>query len=216
MPSSATGSKSSVQPAGMDARLRALESHRDICNLQGRYNHYLQTGQLKDRLPDLFAFDHPDLRAEMADSGVWEGAEGVRTLFRHMATKYSMPGALMVHMLLTPVVEVDADDQGARGMWNSLGTNTYLDADGVLRAMWQVGKYDLRFVRVGKRWKYLDFRWHVIFRTPFHEGWVRQPIVEGLHEAGFPPVTDRHRPYSPDQPLNVFPPAPPEPMEDEG
>ena len=196
-----------------EARLRRLESHRDLCNLQGRYNHYMQTGQLKDKLAELFAFEHPGCKAEMADSGVWEGADGVMRLFRHLGTKYSMPGALMVHQLTTPVVEVDADDTHARGMWNSFGTNTYVDESGALTAMWQLGKYDQRFVRVGRRWKFLEFRWHVVFRTPFHEGWVRQPIVEGLHEAGFPAVGDRHRPYRPDAADNTFPPPPPEPID---
>lgn len=195
-----------------ETRIARLEAHRDICNLQGRYNHYLQTGQIKDKLPELFAFGNPEVRAEMCDSGLWQGPEGIGNLFRHMGTKYSMPGALMVHMLTTPVVEVNSDCTSAKGMWNSLGTNTYKTDDGTLEAMWQVGKYDLTFCREGGQWKYLDFRWYVIFRSPYHEGWVKRPMVEGLHEDGFPEIGKYHAPYDPGNALNHFLPFPPEPL----
>jgi len=195
----------------LEARVARLEDHRDICNLQGRYNHYLQTGQLKDKLPELFALDHPQVRAELCDSGLWEGRDGVIRLFTHMGAKYARPGSLMVHMLLTPVVEVSADGVHAHGMWNSLGTNTYENGEGELEAMWQLGKYDLTFCKIEGRWKYLAFRWYVIFRTPFHEGWVNRPLVEGLHEPGFPPVGPFHTPYDPTKTDNRFLPCPPEP-----
>lgn len=200
-----------MSQAELERRIARLEDHRDICNLQGRYNHYLQTGQLKEKLPELFALDHPEVEAEMCDSGLWQGRDGVMHLFGHMGTKYAMAGSLMVHMLLTPVVEVSADGRRARGMWNSLGMNTYKDGDGTLTAMWQAGKYDLTFCKQDGRWQYLAFRWYVIFRSPYHEGWVKRPMVEGLHEEGFPPVSPLHTPYDPAGASNCFLPFPPEP-----
>ncbi len=200
-----------MSDVGLEARIARLESIAEIGNLQGRYNHYLQTGQVRDKLGELFALDTPGVAAEMADSGLWHGREGVVQLFRHLGTKYSMPGALMVHLLTTPVIEVAADNHTAKGMWNSFGTNTYINDDGQLEAMWQAGKYDITFVREGGKWKYLTFQWYVIFRTPYHEGWVRRPIVEGLHEAGFPPVSPLYTPYGAENPANHFLPYPPEP-----
>ena len=194
-----------------EARLAKLESAREICNLQGRYNHYMQTGQLKERLPELFALDTPGLKAEMCDSGLWEGPDGLMHLFSHMGTKYSMPGSLMVHMLLSPVIEINNDNTRAKGMWNSFGTNTYLTKDGTLEAMWQVGKYDQTFCKENGRWKFLEFKWYVIFRTPYSDGWVKRPLVEGLHEEGFPAVSHLHTPYDPNKAVNTFLPFPPEP-----
>lgn len=194
-----------------EARIARLEDFRDICNLQGRYNHYLQTGQLKEKLPELFALDHPEVKAEMCDSGLWQGRDGVIELFRHMGTKYAMAGSLMVHMLLTPVVEISRDRSRAKGMWNSLGANTYKAHDGTLEAMWQIGKYDLTFCRQDGRWKYIEFKWYVILRTPYLEGWVKRPLVEGLHEEGFPPISALHTPYDPSKAFNCFLPYPPEP-----
>jgi SnoaL-like domain len=199
-----------MQP-GMESRIERLEAYTEICNLQGRYNHYLQTGQIGGKLSELFALEHPGVKAEMADSGVWTGGKGVAGLFMHMGTKYAMKGALMVHMLLTPVVEVSADNQSAKGMWNSFGTNTIKGKDGQLEAMWQAGKYDITFCKVDGRWKYLDFRWYVIFRTPYKDGWVKTPIVDGLHEDGLPAISSLHTPYDPQAEHNYFMPPPPEP-----
>lgn len=195
----------------LETRIARLEDYRDICNLQGRYNHYLQTGQLKEKLPELFAFDHPEVQAELCDSGLWRGRDGVSELFARMGKKYAMPGSLMVHMLLTPVVEVTPDGSRARGMWNSLGTNTYLNDDGELNAMWQAGKYDLCFCKENGRWKYLEFHWYVIFRTPYDAGWVRRPLVESLHQEDGPPAGPLHTPYEPSLAANHFLPYPPEP-----
>jgi hypothetical protein len=148
----------------LEARIARLEAFRDICNVQGRYNHYLATGQLADKAHELFAMKTPGLKAEMADSGLWEGPEAVGKLFQHLGTKYNMLGALFVHALLTPVLEVNADATRARGMWNSLGMNTYVANSGSLDAMWQLGKYDNTFVKEDGRWKILEFRWYVSFR----------------------------------------------------
>lgn len=200
-----------MSQSDLEARIARLESFRDICNLQGRYNHYLQTGQLKEKLPELFALRNPGVQAEMCDSGLWEGAEGVVELFKHMGGKYAMTGSLMVHMLLTPVLEVSEDGSRAKGMWNSFGTNTYRANDGTLEAMWQVGKYDLTFCKEDGQWKYLQFKWYVILRSPYHEGWVKRPMVEGLHEEGFPAVSPLHTPYDPRKANNCFLPHPPEP-----
>ncbi|MEH7521334.1 hypothetical protein COM86_28615 [Priestia megaterium] len=192
----------------LEKRVNLLEDFQAISNLQGRYNHYLATNQY-GKIGGLFAQDH-DIKAEIADSGVWEGKEEVAKLFQHLGTKYNMPGALFVHMLLTPVIEVAEDGQSAKGMWNSFGTNTYKAEDNQLDAMWQLGKYDQTFVKENGQWKYKEFRWHVIFRTPYHEGWVKKPIVEGLHEEGFPPVGEFYKPYDPNK-HNEFLPVPPEP-----
>lgn len=200
-----------MTPQGLEARISRLEDFRDICNLQGRYNHYLMTDQY-DKISGLFAQKTAGLKIEMADSGLYEGMEGVMALFKLLGTKYHFPGGLFVHMLMTPVVEVSRDGKRAKGMWHSLGANTFKANDGTLRAMWQHGKYDLTFVKEDGRWKYLEFRWYVTFRTPYDEGWVKRPIVESLHQKDTPPVGPLYTPYDPTK-FNQFLPFPPEPEE---
>ena len=195
----------------LEAKINRASDYIEICNLQGRYNHYLATDQY-DKIGGLFAQKTPGLKIEMADSGVWEGLEGVAGLFKHLGTRYHFPGGLFIHMLMTPVVEVSKDGTRAKGMWHSFGTNTYKANDGTLKAMWQQGKYDLTFAKEDGTWKYLEFRWHVAFRTPFEDGWVRTPIVEGLHEDDSPPIGPLYAPYNPHE-YNRFLPFPPEPGE---
>ena len=195
----------------LEARIKRLEDYRDICNLQGRYNHYLATDQY-DKVPGLFASKTQGLKIEMADSGVWEGMEGVMGLFKLLGTKYHFPGGLFIHMLMTPVVEISKDGTRAKGMWHSLGTNTIKTGDSELKAIWQQGKYDLTFVKEDGKWKYLEFHWQVTFRTPFDEGWVKTPIVEGLHGPDTPCVGPLYTPYDPAK-FNRFLPFPPEPEE---
>lgn len=195
----------------LEADVSRIKDYIAISNLQGRYNHYLLTGQWKEII-DLFARDMPGVKIEMADSGIYEGFEGVVKLFQILGTKYHFPGGLGCHLLMTPIVEVAKDGMTAKGMWHSFGTNTILDDDGTLGAMWQLGKYDNTFVRENGTWKYLEFRWYVVFRTPYAEGWVETPIVSGLAQPDGPPVGPLYTPFDPAID-NVFLPYPPEPVD---
>ncbi len=201
-----------MTPRELEAKVNRISDFIEICNLQGRYNHYLGTNQY-DKIIGLFAGKTPGVKIELADSGVHEGLEAIINLFTHLGRRYHMVGGLGIHLLMTPVVEVSRDGTRARGMWNSFGTNTRKAADGKLGAMWQLGKYDQTFIREDGKWKYLEFRWYVIFRTPYENGWVKTPIVGGLHDEGFPDVGPLYAPYDPFLDSNSFFPAPPEPEE---
>jgi hypothetical protein len=145
----------------------------------------------------------------MADSGVYHGIDGVKKLFGIMGRRYSFPGSLGLHMLVTPVVEVSKDGKTAKGMWHSFGCNTYKGEFGLF-AMWQTGKYDIEFVKEGREWKYRKFKWYVIFRTPYEDGWVKRPVIGGLHEQDSPPIGSLHIPFDPNK-KGEFLPLPPEP-----
>lgn len=109
-------------------------------------------------------------------------------------------------MLLTPVVEVAKDGKTVKGMWHSLGCNTYKTGNKV-SAMWQTGKYDITFIKEDVEWTYGIFTWYVI---PYDKGWVEMPIVESLHQPDSPPVVSLYSPYDPDK-IGKFLPSPPEP-----
>jgi hypothetical protein len=191
----------------IEARIKRLQDYQEICNMQGRYNHYILSGKF-DKILDMFAKKDPDVKIEMADSGEYHGIEGVKHLFSILGEKYGFPGALGLHMLLTPVVEVSKDGKTARGMWHSFGCNTIKDGDSI-KAMWQAGKYNLEFVKEDGEWKYRVFRWYVIFRTPYDEGWVKKPIISGLHKKDGPPIGALYIPYDPSK-AGEFLPLPPE------
>jgi hypothetical protein len=73
-----------------------------------------------DEILDLFAADDPEISVEIAESGVYEGIDKIRTLFVDMFKPlFTAPGSLPIHLLTTPVIEISSDGQSARGMWQT-------------------------------------------------------------------------------------------------
>lgn len=195
----------------LEARIARLEAIHEIQNLQSRYNHYLLMNKLEE-LVDLFAKKDPNVTVEIADSGVYVGIEGVKRLFlKGMRAKHAVRGGLGLHMISTPVIEVRRDGTTAKGMWYTFGANTRRDEQG-LHALWMAGKYDNEFVKEDGRWRFRAIHWHVFFRSPFEEGWVRKPIVGSGTQAEEQPdrPSTYYMPFHPDG-FNTFLPAPPEP-----
>lgn len=198
-------------------QLRTVRAYQEIANLQARYLYYAQAHEY-DRVLDLFDLDDPDVSVEISSTGIYVGREKVTTFFLELIKPlFTAPGSLPIHMLNTPCIEVAEDGLTASGMWQTLGCNTFPTQAG-LQATWQQGKYDNSFNRRGDRWRFKRFRWLCNFRTPYDEGWVRNPMarVEPLDLAHFP---DRCLPSQPSEPypgynpaeIADFGPLPPEP-----
>lgn len=186
----------------IEQRLERLEAYREIANLQGRYNHLI-LGHHYDEILKMFS-QRADITAEMDISGVAKGQQDVKKLFLDvLGGLYNYTGNLALHQLTSPVIEVAQDGQTARGMWFSLGTNTHKHSDGSLVPIWQMGTYVHEFILEDGQWKYLHFFWAAIVRTPFDQGWVKQPMIGNIH--GDDVYTEQQRdpdslyeaPYSP-------------------
>jgi len=202
-----------MTPEEMEARITRLEDIHEIQNVQSRYNHFLLMNKLEE-IVGLFAQKDPSVTVEIADSGVYVGIEGVKRLFlKGMKAKHAVRGGLGLHMVSTPVIEVGGDGKTAKGMWYTFGANTRRDELG-LHALWMAGKYDNVFVKEDGKWRFLSVHWHVFFRSPFEEGWVKRPIVgSGTQAEGEPDrPSSYYMPYHPDG-FNTFLPPPPEPEE---
>ena len=168
--------------------IEQLADVHEIANLQGRYLYYVQQHEY-ERIVDMFCRHDPQVSAEIAESGVYVGRQKVRALFIDLIKPFfGGPGILPIHMLTTPVIEVDASGATAHGMWQTLGCNVFPTSAG-LTATWQQGKYDNLFVKEDGEWRFRQFRWLCNFRTSFDQGWVKQPMlpVTPLDLAGFPP-----------------------------
>ena len=190
-----------------------------IANLQGRYMYLVQHHDY-ERILELFATNDPAVSAEIAESGVYVGLAKIRALFVELIKPFfDGPGILPIHMLTTPVIEVDEDGRTARAMWQTLGCNSF-PTDAGLCATWQQGKYHNLFTKENGVWRYQQFRWLCNFRTSFHEGWVRQPMlnVAPLDLSQFPSHVHPTRPgekypgYDPQERM-AFGPMPPSPRE---
>jgi hypothetical protein len=88
---------------------------------------------------------------------------------------FMQPGMMPLHMLTTPVIEVDRETGLGQGMWQTIGCNSFPGRDG-LRAVWQQGAYDNLYVREDGEWRILRMRWLTNFRTAFDQGWVKEPL----------------------------------------
>ena len=230
MPIRQTTGGNATHLASLTRRLEALEQEvyllrdaREIANLQGRYIYYLQAHQY-DKIVELFAQREP-VSIEMDNLGKFLGRGKVTQVFtKVLKPLYTMKGAMGLHMLTTPVVEVHPSRRRAWGMWHTLGCNTQPDfvgkdtevtAEPELIALWQQGKYFIDFVREDGEWRWQNFRWYVNFRTPYDAGWVRRPIIGNLSVVAklMPgcPVPDSdsdYHPFSPEE-LTPYLPVPP-------
>ena len=231
MPNRLTEESNDLALSGLMSRVEALERElvllndaREIANLQSRYIYYLQAHQY-DKIVDMFARCEP-VSIEMDNLGKFIGRDKVADVFlKVLKPLYTMKGAMGLHMLTTPLIEVHPDRRHAWGMWHTLGCNTQPDfvshdtemtGEPQLIAMWQQGKYFIDFVKEDNEWKWKNFRWLVNFRTPFDLGWVKQPITGNLSVVarlipGCPPAdspSDYH-PFSPEE-LTPFLPIPPQ------
>ncbi len=70
-------------------------------------------------------------------------------------------GALLMHSLTTPLIEIAEDGETAQGMWYSLGQVTNAGLDGEATGMWMHERYAVDFIRENDQWKI----WHFFVGT---------------------------------------------------
>ena len=70
-------------------------------------------------------------------------------------------GALLMHSLTTPLVQVADDGKTAQGMWYSLGQVTNAGPDGTASGSWMHERYAVDFIKEGDDWKI----WHFFVGT---------------------------------------------------
>jgi hypothetical protein len=235
MPITSSAQGESLTLAELARKVEVLERKLELCRdaqqiacLQGRYLYYLQSHRY-DLIAELFA-RHEPVSIEMDNLGRFTGREKAVGVFMNVLKPlYTMKGAMGLHMLTTPLIEVHPDGRRAWGMWQTLGCNTQPDfvghdtemsGDAKLMAMWQQGKYFVDFVKEDGEWKWKDFRWYVNFRTPYDLGWVKQPISGNLSVVAklipgcpAPDGPSEYHPFSPEE-LTPYLPIPPLPYKD--
>lgn len=152
----------------LESRIRRIEDHQAITNLQATYSF----------LVDSFRFD--ELVELFEDDLVWEvGFDRMMTVTSKPALlevlrKTEESTAMMVHMLTTPLIEIDGDR--ATGSWYLFGMVTSKTPDGEA-ARWVHGRYDNAYARVGEQWKISRLSYRYTFLTPYDEGWAKTPMA---------------------------------------
>jgi hypothetical protein len=203
-----------------DSAERARD-YEEIWNLMARRQHLLannQNSMLADQYPPK---DIPgeEFRFEIADLGPIYGLENIKTHYRSQGDG-NIPGFMGCHLITTPVIVIAPDRKRARLVCYTFGPSALTgtaypgDQQGKINACWCLGKYNVECIKVNGKWYYSKFCWHVIFRTPFDQGWIKQPIMHSytfdLGKEGWRPGRAHwYRPYNVDA-KNYFLPWPPD------
>lgn len=207
----------------LEQRIQRLEDIHEIQNLMARYE-YLHTAGMHKECAELFALKSPDVRTEIGDWGVWEGAEGIKRLYPevHEFLDGDRVGKMEMFALTTPIIEVAGDGKTAKALWIAPGLDTG-HRDGKLRAFWGWAKLGVDLIKEDGKWKIWHYHVYGIFFTPYEESWVESSASEEAPFV-FPDELKPDRPttyhwmYHPMGKTENVPP-PPEPYEtfdDEG
>lgn len=167
--------------AALEETLQQLqhENHRlsavvEIQNLLSSYEFY-HTAGLHSKTAELFSKSQ-DVCIAMDGVGNFEGSQGVSRMFNKLFAVLhggDRRGTLRVHAITTPVIQVAADGQSAKGVWISPGHETEKDREtGAVTGYWVWSYYECTFVREEGSWKFLRFAVHPIFKTPYDTCWT--------------------------------------------
>lgn len=219
------------------SRVERLEAARAVKQLFARYQYLAAAGHVEE-LAELFS-RREDVRAELADWGVFVGPERVRRIVldplqvmrehNTAAARESNPdavgaaGMLMESAIMTPIVEVSPDASEARAVWMAFGANsTHQPGSDRPDAVWTWVHFHLHLVKEDGAWRILSFRVAPRFKAPYDRSWSAMaaqgapPIPEGLVPApDLPPSSATPSDYAVDRLFTYDPPAPePWPIED--
>lgn len=149
------------------ARVQRLEDTLEIQKLQSKYAHYLFTQQFERIFAECFARNLADVSVEFSDSGVYRGAESVRSLYRAFEATREIPGFFILHMTVNPYIEIARDGRSARSHWLSpgcAGSNT--------SASWIWGPCYVDYVKEDGAWRISHTNLAPLFRNRYETSWA--------------------------------------------
>jgi len=211
----------------LEQRVQRLEDVHEIANLMGRYI-YLHEVERDYEFPDtMYAQKTPGVSFEVASGGVFLGKEAIRRAVSNIPNvenkpKTSRKGAMFVHPLTTPVIEVAGDGKTAKGVWMAPGYEGGSPmGDEKPMGGFVYTKYGCDFAKENGKWKLWHYHVYRVFMTPWNvpytDEWEKNVREKQPRPAGFEfprsdlPTTYDH-PYSLETSRELVP-APPEPYE---
>ena len=209
-------------------RIERLEAVYEIQNLMGRYSYY-HTADMQEATVELWAKGLPDLKVDLP-WGVYEGPDAAERCYlvdHQRLPEEARAGALHMHTMTTPVIEIAGDGKTAKGVWISPGAESMVIGDKA-NANWAWLKYAADFVKQDGKWKFWHLQHVGVFYTPYDQSWAEvEPIdwsaggapdeelpamFEGLKEHAVDRPRTKHYEYTPTLKQELVP-VPPEPYE---
>lgn len=117
-----------------------------------------------------------DIVFEAEDWGAWTIRE---TIYKSYVVGNPFPpstnGLLIEHAITTPVIEIAADGNTAKGVWISPGHKT-CPIQGEIYPNWSWGRYAVDFIKEDGQWKIWHLHVLTTFRTPLNQSWVESAL----------------------------------------
>jgi hypothetical protein len=192
--------------AALEARIAALEARvakaeseaeraRDRGAVENVFAHYmyLHNSFQDEKIKALWARrGTPGMSAQYSNVGVYKSYDSIMA---YHSGRPSPVGKLIFHYLTTPMIEVAADGQTAKGRWIAAGVESGLmspelaakapaflfekhEAEGnevhgkKVWAHWVQMQYGVDFIRQDGEWKILHFRCFEVSRARFDKNWI--------------------------------------------
>ena len=195
-------------------QMERLEAYQEIQNLMGRAVAAFNFREA-EKLLAFFALNRPDVSVEVADEGLFEGAEPVSTIIKETVGAAPLKGEMIDIQLTTPVIEVAADGQSARAIWWCPGAASEVREGEEPRALWLWGDIACDFVREDGSWKILHLHYFRVIKCSYEKGWVEDTSMVNRPNTAMHPLSKPSTYHAPYTPLSVRCgiPAPPYPYE---
>lgn len=187
--------------AQLEHELARSQARGEIENAYNRYQYLHTVFQDEKIISDLWVKEGtPGVSAQYTNTGVYDTWESVMAYHRDRPTP---KGKLLIHYNASPVIEVAADGQSAKGVWITAGVESGLAApenaekapqaffeEGLVNgqkvwAHWVFARHSLDFLKQDGEWRIWHFRTVELARAPFSKDWISfASILENVPEAG--------------------------------
>jgi hypothetical protein len=187
--------------AQLEHELARLQARGEIENAYNRYQYLHTVFQDEKIISDLWVKEGtPGVSAQYTNTGVYDTWESVMAYHRDRPTP---KGKLLIHYNASPVIEVAADGQSAKGVWITAGVESGLAAPENAEkapqaffenelvngqqvwAHWVFARHSLDFLKQDGEWRIWHFRTVELARAPFSKDWISfASILENVPEAG--------------------------------
>lgn len=189
-------------------RIERAAAVKEIEMIQGRYLTLLDSFSMLRMCEELFDWHNPECCFMMCEGGDYAGP-GMKAFVDACSNVKGEGNPMAVHgwfgmvALWTPNIVVSRDGTRARGQWNVLSPHAmavtpHPGDKKKPTGYWFIARYDNEYIKVDGQWKLLKNKVYSLARSPYDQGWVRQPdarrIMHAYHGCGENPVQPSYHP----------------------
>lgn len=183
-PASTPAPRSGQTLATIEARVARLNDEDAVRNLQHAYGYYVDR-RMWDDVVDLFAKDGV---VEIAGTGTFKGADGVRRAMERMGPAGLKQGDLNDHPIFDTIVRVQPGGTEAFSRGLELGQ---IGVGATGRQEWEFTVFHNRFVKEGGIWKLREMRLFPVVKAEYSAGWGKGGLAPPSNRA-VPAFIDVH------------------------